>query len=236
MLKTGGPTITIITRKETPAPVSLEPSAAKASGSAPGLPAASPMSSKGTGAAFGITQPATTPGASSPLTIGNSLDMGLGLGFPPAPMFRYGIIEGQTEALSTETVLRLTCEASTVELTTDIFGNPLDMGRELRLFNRAQRRAMSARDGGCMWIGCDCPPSWTEAHHLLEWLYGGKTDIANGILLCRHHHLLLHNEHWEITLDGGHYWLRPPANLDPAQTPILLESKNRTGRAIGLTG
>jgi hypothetical protein len=209
MLKTGGPTITIITKKENePVPFGT-----------------------GTGAAFGIgvKRPTNTP--TTP-TIGASLDMGAGLGFP-TPTFRYGMIEGQTEPLNPDTVQRLICEASTVELTTDIYGNPLDLGRELRLFNRAQRRALSARDGGCMWPGCDSPPSWTEARHLIGWGNGGTTDIANGILLCRHHHLLLHNEHWAISFDREHYWLRPPPNLDPKQTPILLESKNRTTRLTG---
>jgi hypothetical protein len=84
-----------------------------------------------------------------------------------------------------------------------------------------------------MWPGCDSPPSWTEAHHLIGWGNGGTTDIANGILLCRHHHLLLHNEHWVISFDNKHYWLRPPPDLDPKQTPILLESKNRTTRLTG---
>jgi hypothetical protein len=230
MLKTGGPTITIVTRQGAPAPVAAPVPVAAA--------APSSTSGNGTGAAFGIGITRTPdPAQAVPAApaIGTSLDMGVGLGFP-TPTFRYGMIKGQTEPISPDTVLRLTCEASTVELTTDIFGQPLDLGRELRLFNRAQRRALSARDGGCMWPGCDSPPSWTEAHHLLEWLRGGTTDIANGILLCRHHHLLLHNEHWAITLDSGDYWLTPPANLDPAQILIRLEPKNRANRAVRLTG
>lgn len=31
----------------------------------------------------------------------------------------------------------------------------------------------------------------------------GRTDLADGLLLCRHHHLLLHNKGWQIRRDGG---------------------------------
>lgn len=36
------------------------------------------------------------------------------------------------------------------------------------------------------------PPSWCEAHHVRPWLQGGATDLANGILLCAHHHHEVH--------------------------------------------
>lgn len=45
-----------------------------------------------------------------------------------------------------------------------------------------------------------------------------------GILLCKHHHLLYHNEGWEISRDdNGDYRLSPPINVDPNQTPIRLQ-------------
>ena len=53
---------------------------------------------------------------------------------------------------------------------------------------------MVLRDQGCRAEGCDRPPSWTEAHHLTKpWAEGGKTDLADGILLCGHHHRLAHH-------------------------------------------
>jgi hypothetical protein len=126
-----------------------------------------------------------------------------------------GFIDGQTEPVSIATVERHACTAGTVRLTVDGHpdnaGQPLNLGRERRLFSRAQRLALAARDGGCRWPGCERPPSWCEAHHIEHWQRDrGRTDVADGILLCRHHHLLAHNNGWEIQRDGPRYLLVPP--------------------------
>jgi hypothetical protein len=61
-------------------------------------------------------------------------------------------------------------------------------GTGQRLFTEAQRLAMAARDsggppanegvaggGGCSFPGCDAPPQWTQAHHVIEYAEGGPT-------------------------------------------------------------
>ncbi len=53
-----------------------------------------------------------------------------------------------------------------------------------------------------------------------------KTDIADGVLLCRRHHMILHNNHWHIQRDEGTYWLRPPVTVDPTQTLLPMPSKS----------
>ncbi|PXA67394.1 HNH endonuclease signature motif containing protein [Cryobacterium arcticum] len=142
----------------------------------------------------------------------------------------HGSIEGNTAPVSAETIERLICDSGTVDIRFDDHNRPLDVGHEQRLFTRAQRRALAARDGGCTWPGCDRPPSFTEAHHIDHWQRDhGRTDINHGILLCRTHHLLLHNQRWQIFENHGRYWLRPPATIDPGQTLIEM-----TGRAQGL--
>jgi hypothetical protein len=146
---------------------------------------------------------------------------------PLPPGFGPGYIEGSTSAVSRETIDRLICDSGTIEVTFDQHGQPLNLGREERLFNQAQRAALAARDGGCRWGDCDRPPSATEAHHLEEWVRDtGGTDIRLGILLCNPHHRLLHNQGWRIFENQGRYWLRPPATVDPGQAPIELSSKN----------
>ena len=123
----------------------------------------------------------------------------------------HGRIEGQTEPVSIETVERLACAGATTAIRVDSTGQPLDLGREQRLYTRQQRIALAVRDGGCRWPGCERPPSWTEAHHVKHWQRDrGSTDIANGVLLCRHHHLLVHNNRWKIEKRGSQLWLIPP--------------------------
>ena len=115
----------------------------------------------------------------------------------------HGWIDGHPDPISIETIERLACSGATQPVTVDAAGQPLDVGREQRLFTRRQRDALALRDGGCRWPGCDRPPSWTEAHHTKHWARDhGPTNLDNGVLLCRHHHLLLHNNHWEI--ERGH--------------------------------
>jgi hypothetical protein len=90
-------------------------------------------------------------------------------------------------------VRRLACGAGIIPA---VLGGPsvvLDLGREARLYSRAQRTAMVLRDKECRAEGCDRPASWCEAHHLKQWADGGKTDLADGVLLCGHHHRLAHH-------------------------------------------
>jgi hypothetical protein len=147
--------------------------------------------------------------------------------------------EGQHDAVSVATLERLGCEGRYLPVSFDESGVPLDVGREQRLFGRRQREALALKWGGCM-ADCDRPPSWCEAHHIQFWERdGGKTDVADGILLCRHHHLLFHNNGWEITRDAeNRYWIIPPTEQDPSragvlvQTGVLLETKSRAMRDL----
>ncbi|MHA6668334.1 HNH endonuclease signature motif containing protein [Homoserinimonas sp. A447] len=139
----------------------------------------------------------------------------------------HGRIESHPNPVSIETVERIACTSGTVPVIFDQHGQAIDVGREQRLFTRRQKVALAARDGGCRWPGCGRPPSWTEAHHVEHWKRDhGPTDLANGILLCRHHHLLLHDNHWEIYREGGNYWLTPPRTIDPAQAPRPMPHKS----------
>jgi hypothetical protein len=139
----------------------------------------------------------------------------------------HGWLEGSPVPVSGETVERLLCDTGTRGIKFDDDGQCVNVGRDERLFTEKQRAGMAVRDGGCRWPGCEHPPAWTEAHHLDQWLRdNGKTDLADGVLLCSPHHLLLHNQHWEIIRTGAEYWLKPPASVDPAQTLIPMPSKN----------
>lgn len=94
------------------------------------------------------------------------------------------------------------CDSGTAPISVDARGNPLNVGREQRLFTSKQRTALALRDGGCRWHGCDRPASYCESHHIDHYSEGGRTDIDRGILLCRFHHMALHNGGSWITRDG----------------------------------
>lgn len=145
----------------------------------------------------------------------------------------HGRFEGQVDAVSIETVERTVCEGSTTVVRLDGDFQPLDVGREQRLFTRAQRIALAVRDGGCMAGGWDRAPSWCECHHIDHWARDeGKTDVADGILLRRHHHLLLHNAHWKIVRHEARYWLIPPPDIDQGRVPIEMHSKSAALRDL----
>ena len=143
-----------------------------------------------------------------------------------------GRIEGQSEAVSIETIERNICAAGAIPILFDDEGQVVNLGREQRLFSRLQHIGLAVRDGGCI-ANCDRPPSWTEAHHIDQWHRdGGATDIADGVLLCRHHHLLVHNNGWRVIREGAEYFLVPPASIDPEQRPIPAPSRSRARQRL----
>jgi len=96
-------------------------------------------------------------------------------------------------------------------LVVDTLGVPLDLGREQRYANRAQRRALARRDGGCVFPGCDAPVGWCDAHHIVDWDDGGPTDLPNLAYLCRYHHGITHRQGWTMvaTDDQRFTWTTP---------------------------
>lgn len=127
-------------------------------------------------------------------------------------MLATGHLEDGGDALPGTVVDRNRCTVGTRSVTVDEHGNPLDVGREQRLYTAKQRVALSVRDGGCMFPECRASASYCEAHHCDHWHEDqGQTDIDRGILLCRYHHMLLHNNGWKITREGlGAFMLHPP--------------------------
>ncbi len=139
----------------------------------------------------------------------------------------HGFLEGDPQPISRETVDRHICNAGIIGVKFDRKHQVIDLGRTQRLFTELQRIALAVRDGGCVFPACAKPPSHCEAHHINEWERDhGLTDVRDGVLLCRHHHMLLHNNHWQVTRDDATYWLKPPQSVDADQAPRLLHSKS----------
>jgi len=98
--------------------------------------------------------------------------------------------------LSVATARRLACDASLVRLL-EAEGKPLSVGRKTRTVPPALRRALRSRDGGCQFPGCG-EQRWVDAHHIEHWADGGRTDIDNLVLLCSHHHRLVHEGGYKV--------------------------------------
>ena len=75
---------------------------------------------------------------------------------------------------------------------------PLAVGRTSRTATPAQRRALAARDGGCIIPGCQIPAENCQAHHVHDWAAGGASDIDNLALLCWAHHRQVELGMWTI--------------------------------------
>jgi hypothetical protein len=99
-----------------------------------------------------------------------------------------------------ETVRRLSCDSSLVALLEGA-DRPLGIGRKTRAVPPSLRRALRARDGCCRFPGCTNSRG-LQAHHLEHWADGGPTELTNLILLCRHHHRLVHEDGWTVNHDG----------------------------------
>ena len=111
--------------------------------------------------------------------------------------------------VSGETSQRLSCDAGLVRVRHASDGSLLDVGRRTRTIPPALRRALDVRDGGCRFPGCGS--RFTEGHHITHWADGGETSLGNCLLLCRHHHRLVHEGGWKVKwLDKGR-----PVFLDP---------------------
>jgi hypothetical protein len=65
------------------------------------------------------------------------------------------------------------------------------LAEKTRAVPPALRRVVEARDGGCRFPGCE-RRRFLDAHHLVHCAHGGETGKDNLILLCRHHHRLVH--------------------------------------------
>jgi hypothetical protein len=98
--------------------------------------------------------------------------------------------------VSAETSQRLACDAGLVRVDHAPDGSVLDVGRRSRTVPPAVRRALEVRDRGCRFPGCGL--RFAEGHHVVHWAKGGETKLTNLVLLCRHHHRLVHEGGWKV--------------------------------------
>jgi hypothetical protein len=144
-----------------------------------------------------------------------------------------GWIDGSSEPIPISTVRQLHCDGDTITTLFGRHGEVLHHGKTQRLATRRQRRALAARDGGCVIPGCTVPPSRCQAHHITPWVsqdyLPGRTDLDNLALLCPFHHTTIHTSAWTLVMIHGRPHVKPPGWHDPHRTPRPA-GKQRTGR------
>jgi hypothetical protein len=98
---------------------------------------------------------------------------------------------------------RLACTAGIIPIVLGGASEVLDAGRTRRLFTGVQRRALAITYPACATQGCEIAAAWCEAHHAGHaWSRGGRTDLADGVLLCAFHHHRAHDHHYELRRAG----------------------------------
>jgi hypothetical protein len=128
-------------------------------------------------------------------------------------------IEGSKVPLPLSEAEMLSCDA----IIRPTFIRGLDLvatGHDQRLVNRAQRRALHVRDGGCRFPGC-AATRFLDAHHVDHWIRGGRTTLANLLLLCRFHHRLHHRGGFTIhaTAKPGEFRFYEPGGVEIGRAP-----------------
>lgn len=133
-------------------------------------------------------------------------------------------VDGIGQRISVSAARRMAAGGGVIPCVLGSDSQILDWGRQKRLFTRSQRLALVERDGGCAM--CGLPPEMTKAHHIRWWSRDhGPTDLANGVLLCETCHHRIHDNGWEIRIDGvgvgAEVWFIPPPYVDSRRTPRL---------------
>jgi hypothetical protein len=128
---------------------------------------------------------ASLPGAGTAGTWGTDT----GVPVPPAGSCAIGVWSGPQTRARIETIL---CDARISRVLLSPAGQVTGLESLSDSITNAQRRALIARDRGCIARGCNRPPAFCDAHHLVSREDGGITSLGNLVLLCRRHHLLWH--------------------------------------------
>jgi len=146
-----------------------------------------------------VDQVAAAGGADDPAARGAGL----------ARMTVGGYFGGVGSTVDPATLARLACDGVLQRVLLAPSGAVLDLGVRVRLASAAQRKALIARDGGCVMVGCGMPPERCDVHHVRAWAQGGPTDLDNLVLLCGREHTAVHAGVVQIVMRDGVPWIRP---------------------------
>ena len=126
----------------------------------------------------------------------------LAAGERPGPDAQAELLDGSL--IPQGLVERWMCDSYVARVMQDAKGVILDMGRQVRIPNKEQRRAVIVRDRCCVVPGCERPANWCDAHHVKWWERDhGHTAVDNLVLMCRWHHTRVHQGHLYVRMVEG---------------------------------
>jgi hypothetical protein len=114
-------------------------------------------------------------------------------------------------------------------------GHPVGVGRMARGPSAWMLRQLRYRDSECRFHGCGAR-RFTQAHHIVWWEKGGRTDLDNLLLLCTFHHRLVHEHGWTVSRaeDGTVGWFHPDGTSYGGPAPPTATFEPRA--ALAATG
>jgi Domain of unknown function (DUF222)/HNH endonuclease len=131
--------------------------------------------------------------------------------------------------VSQEVARRLACDAKVLVSSDDSNGQSLNLGRTRRDPTDAQRIEIRRRDKGCRFPGCT-HTEFTDVHHVLHWVDGGRTDLDNLTELCDQHHRAVHEMGWKMSGDANmELTFRSPTGRLSYSTPSPAFTSARDG-------
>lgn len=137
------------------------------------------------------------------------------------------VLEDGTPLAMSE-LARVLCDSEVGRIVVSADGVPMDLGQTQRLYTGQQRRAVIVRDRRCAWNGCDVPAAYCEVHHIRWWDRDrGATSVENGVLLCSHHHHVVHQHDLRIVRLG-----RPPTRGPVLGEPCRYSFRRHDGREV----
>ena len=129
-----------------------------------------------------------------------------------------GWIDGVDGPISMKTINQMIDNGGMQPIFFNSNGAVIGLGSKERCMTPQQRKAITARDGGCIIPGCTTPPHWTEVHHVIPWQHGGRTHVDNGVLLCWYHHHTIDSSGWTIRMVKGMPQVKAPHWIDSTGT------------------
>ncbi len=141
---------------------------------------------------------------------------------------------GGKSDLPIESVRRIGCDTRVIRVIENEAGDPVNVGRKHRVVSPPLKRALLSRDRCCRFPGCT-HDKWLDAHHVKHWINGGETSLANILLICSHHHRLLHEGEFTIQKDfTGNWYFRSRTGRIIPEAPIFRELDEVDKQASGV--